>query len=470
MRVTCRVAVQPSSLTAKPKPPCKGSIELARKKAKKEGASDEHSLVIITQKKPESYAVVPENVDKVFKNVVHQGKLTIRFNAPAHTILISDANPAELSKLHRLIDQVLSTGSVSDPEQLRRSYTALKDQSTTKAKPRPKRMDIASQNDYPRDGFPDTLQHLKISAALRAVDIRWFRLHELVELDLANNLLSKIKPQDWSKFTGISRLHSLRRLSLQQNRFSRLLPEPFWKALPLSITDLDLSHNEFSAVPDVLFRLVNLRDLNLADNFLSKLPDDISQLPRLQRLNVSGNRLRYLPATLFPSSGRPRLEEVDLTGNRFEYPTDNYQPNRVGRVTVPLARHSLPSLVELAAAVVLQQRLRFADDDMPVLLRRSLRSLVERCCDCGKLFARSYSTERKLTYSSNSKVATNVITHHAEVAHSPVFGHLCGKCGKALAENRHVEQWQCEFETLAQGNVVGEPPFDDTPFLDLLSA
>ncbi|KAH7726242.1 leucine-rich repeat protein 1-like protein [Aphelenchoides avenae] len=274
MRVSCRIAVQPSSSTAKPKPPCNGSIELARKKSKKEGAKDEHSLVIVSQKKKEAYAVVPENVPKIYKNFVSRGQLTIEFNAPPHTILISKAKPEELSKLLRLVEQVLNKGAVSDPEQLRRSCTALKDQSTTTTKARPIQMVVANKDEYPRDGFPETLENLKISAALRAVDTRWFRLRYLTELDLSNNRLSLMTPKDWKKFAGISRLDGLRRLSLRQNGLKGILPEIVWKALPVMMSELDLSHNQFSAIPEELFRLAFLRDLNLAHNELSKLPDD----------------------------------------------------------------------------------------------------------------------------------------------------------------------------------------------------
>lgn len=58
---------------------------------------------------------------------------------------------------------------------------------------------------------------------------------------------------------------------------------------------LRLKYNRFTAIPPAVFRLEQLRTLDVAGNQVAVLPEDIVKLPHLQTLDLSGNRLSYVP-------------------------------------------------------------------------------------------------------------------------------------------------------------------------------
>ncbi|XP_034403446.1 malignant fibrous histiocytoma-amplified sequence 1 homolog [Cyclopterus lumpus] len=75
---------------------------------------------------------------------------------------------------------------------------------------------------------------------------------------------------------------------------------------------LVLRRNKFSAVPQVVFELVQLVELDMSHNCLRSLPEGVGQLKALKKLCVSHNKIQTLPAQI---GALQSLEELDLSFN-----------------------------------------------------------------------------------------------------------------------------------------------------------
>lgn len=91
---------------------------------------------------------------------------------------------------------------------------------------------------------PDAVYHL-------------MRHTELKSCDLSGNVITKIPPKFAVKFS--------------------------------LITDLNLSHNQMSKLPDEIADLGSLQRLDISHNAYIALPDAIFRIPKLERLNASNN-------------------------------------------------------------------------------------------------------------------------------------------------------------------------------------
>ena len=89
------------------------------------------------------------------------------------------------------------------------------------------------------------------------------------------------------------------------------------RTLAPSLTELDLTRNDLTMLPEALFELTLLTSLTLTDNHLFVLPSSINKLGRLQQLKLSQNRLEKLPVQLAELEYLQTLE-VDL--NPLVYP------------------------------------------------------------------------------------------------------------------------------------------------------
>ncbi|GFT84683.1 uncharacterized protein NPIL_514771 [Nephila pilipes] len=131
--------------------------------------------------------------------------------------------------------------------------------------------------------FPDAVYHL-------------MRNTVLISCDLSSNVFRKIPPQLPMKFFNISELN------LSNNRLSTL-PEEL-KDLK-ELLRLDLSHNDFMILPKVAFKIPHLVFLSLKQNFIVDV--DISKVqaaPSLRELNMEENpltRTSYIQLRSIPS-------------------------------------------------------------------------------------------------------------------------------------------------------------------------
>lgn len=94
---------------------------------------------------------------------------------------------------------------------------------------------------------------------------------------------------------------------------------------PQKVFRLHLPKKKLDAVPQEVFKLVNLRELVLNKNRITELPADISTLRMLERLDLSNNKLRRLPdeigaleSLLYLGLNRNLIEELPQSMGRLE--------------------------------------------------------------------------------------------------------------------------------------------------------
>ena len=92
----------------------------------------------------------------------------------------------------------------------------------------------------------------------------------------------------------------IKHLILKQHHLSKLPPNfsSLQTGLPSSLTTLDLSHNQFTALPVVVCDLTALKELFLSHNHIVKIPNQIANLAKLETLHLQGNQLSILPPSV----------------------------------------------------------------------------------------------------------------------------------------------------------------------------
>lgn len=94
-----------------------------------------------------------------------------------------------------------------------------------------------------------------------------------------------------------SLVRHLRKLDLSFNQLGHL-PDAF--ACLVHLEHVNLSHNCFEKVPDVLMNLTpSLRHLSMSDNQLSKLPDGFGEFSKLECLFLNQNRFYSVPSAVY---------------------------------------------------------------------------------------------------------------------------------------------------------------------------
>ena len=82
------------------------------------------------------------------------------------------------------------------------------------------------------------------------------------------------------------------------------------------ITELDLTSNSLTTLPDDLAELKYLRVLRVKYNKLAAIPEAVVALQQLATLDVAGNRLTALPDDLAKLQA---LHDLDVSGNRLKH-------------------------------------------------------------------------------------------------------------------------------------------------------
>ncbi|CAL8265181.1 protein flightless-1 homolog [Gadus morhua] len=205
--------------------------------------------------------------------------------------------------------------------------------------------------------------------AMEAIPNQLFiNLTDLLYLDLGDNKLDSLPPQ-------MRRLVHLQTLVLNNNPLmhAQLRQLPAMVALqtlhlrntqrtqsnmPTSLeglthlSDVDLSCNDLSRVPECLYTLGSLKRLNLSGNQITELSLCIDQWTQLETLNLSRNQLTSLPSAICKLS---KLKKLYVNSNKLDF---DGVPSGVGK---------LVSLTEFMAA------------------NNNLELIPEGLCRCGKL-------------------------------------------------------------------------------------
>lgn len=214
----------------------------------------------------------------------------------------------------------------------------------------------------------------------------FINLTDLLYLDLSENRLESLPPQ-------MRRLVHLQTLVLNGNPLlhAQLRQLPAMMALqtlhlrntqrtqsnlPTSLeglsnlSDVDLSCNDLTRVPECLYTLPNLHRLNLSSNQIAELSLCIDQWVHLETLNLSRNQLTSLPSAICKLT---KLKKLYLNSNKLDF---DGLPSGIGKLT---------SLEEFMAA------------------NNNLELIPESLCRCPKL--------RKLVLNKNRLVTLPEAIH-----------------------------------------------------------
>lgn len=110
----------------------------------------------------------------------------------------------------------------------------------------------------------------------------------------------------------IMNLHCLTRLKISHNKLSSLPIDRFSDSFP-KLVFLDLSFNNFAALPSELSKLGVLQELYLNDNTIEYIPDRLLLLKALRVFDLSNNKLKTLPPGMLAL--RKQIQFLKLSGN-----------------------------------------------------------------------------------------------------------------------------------------------------------
>ncbi|XP_061695136.1 carboxypeptidase N subunit 2 [Syngnathoides biaculeatus] len=169
---------------------------------------------------------------------------------------------------------------------------------------------------------------------------------QLMELHLEGNRISELDDEIFSAFTKLKVLNlrrnhlltfsgqvfgrqvsNLTELDLRGNRLTRVSAFSLLK----SLTDVLLSSNQLSSLPDDIFRNVTtLENLDLSENQLTSLPDGIfDDLKSIKIIHLHKNKLSSLDPGLFKDQGF--IQQLYLSENQLQ----NLPPGLLDHFALP---------------------------------------------------------------------------------------------------------------------------------------
>ncbi|MEH1888749.1 MAG: leucine-rich repeat domain-containing protein, partial [Nostoc sp.] len=122
----------------------------------------------------------------------------------------------------------------------------------------------------------------------------------LTQLHLSYNQITQI-PEAIANLTNLTQLH------LSNNQITQI-PEAI--ANLTNLTQLHLSDNQITQIPEALANLTNLTQLHLYNNQITQIPEAIESLPKLKTLDLRGNPLPISPEILGSSNNVGSVEDI----------------------------------------------------------------------------------------------------------------------------------------------------------------
>ncbi|XP_033226281.1 leucine-rich repeat-containing protein 40-like isoform X2 [Belonocnema kinseyi] len=183
------------------------------------------------------------------------------------------------------------------------------------------------RRDIVQCGTPRILRHLRQSSNSSHIEIRDC---------LSTTCDEQIFPD---KYT----LKNAKLLSLTGKNLSNLPDSVMEDAKLAEVTCIDLSRNKLHELPSSLSQVKTVTDLKLSCNQFTKMPEWIGELQHIQFLDLNRNRLNSLPESIHLLE---HLREINISFNKFvEIPTCIYEiihleilvasGNQIAKIDVP---------------------------------------------------------------------------------------------------------------------------------------
>ncbi|KRT86037.1 hypothetical protein AMK59_1264 [Oryctes borbonicus] len=402
MKFACTLTIGNRQLATIPiyakEKPSKSTLALCKHPSK-----DAYFIILFNNQNPHGKKYqVTRNVLSVRTNFVSEGKATLQFEAPPHDFYIQTKEVLQLKVFLHAVR--CSIQGVSSGNPIASSFNVTPSSVKNLL---PTKLIIKKRSDYPANGFPRTLEHLKINDIGRAsLDQGILKLSRLVSLDLSHNCIEFL-PNEFSNLTG------LQELNLGNNMFGKGSPAQ-WGWISGSVAKnlklLDLCHNTLAFLPDNFIKFTRLITLHLDHNELKSLPSGIGNMSCMQVFTVSYNLLESLPGTV----KRWKLSNIDLSHNKFTI-------HRGNDSETPAVKHlRLCSLKEYSGKAVLNYKLHYAPGTIPATLIRYLERA--KYCICGKACFDVFILGVDRLYLQ--AIAKNY-THTSESPRIPISCHFC---------------------------------------------
>lgn len=164
-------------------------------------------------------------------------------------------------------------------------------------------------------------------AVIRVVG-RCEEAQENQELDLSNCQLMQVPDAVYH----LMRHTELKTCDLSENDITKIPPK-FAVKFSL-ITELNLSHNQMSKLPEECGDLANLERLDISHNTFMSLPVCIFKMPRLHTLKANDNHIVDVEVDYLLEA--PSLENVDLERNPIA-PRIHDQLSRITKIRVSIS-------------------------------------------------------------------------------------------------------------------------------------
>ncbi|XP_018577027.1 leucine-rich repeat-containing protein 40 isoform X2 [Anoplophora glabripennis] len=132
----------------------------------------------------------------------------------------------------------------------------------------------------------------------------WWNMKPLTNLDLSSNVLTNIPEK-------ISMFQDLTVLNLQDNNLTTLPPE---LGNLTKLTKLSINHNKINNLPKEFYKLTELKNLSISDNCLDNVSKDIADLVMLEKLDISNNAIPKLPSGI---GFLVRLIDLNVANNKL---------------------------------------------------------------------------------------------------------------------------------------------------------
>ncbi|XP_039482031.1 protein phosphatase PHLPP-like protein [Drosophila santomea] len=168
--------------------------------------------------------------------------------------------------------------------------------------------------------------------------------NKLMELIInATNLQTLVADHNYLHIISTTNTHpvplKLQRIDISHNNFSEL---PNWVGACASLTSLDASHNRLSTVAGLLrnYRITDLVSLDLAYNDLKQLDQIPEGFSSIRTLLLQSNELASLPDNFFAVT-HARLETLNVSCNKLSTLPRYEQNNHAALVNLSLAGNHL---------------------------------------------------------------------------------------------------------------------------------